>query len=193
VRLDQALLAQWEPRELGRHLGYLPQDVSLFDGSIAQNIARFDPKADSGAVISAAKAAGVYDMIVQFHDGFDTKVGENGSVLSAGQRQRNALARALYGEPFLVVLDEPNSNLDADGEAALTKAISGVRARGGIAVVIAHRPSALTAVDQVLVMGNGQMQAFGPKDEVLKKTTARPPVAMPQPMRLLVGGEETGS
>jgi ATP-binding cassette subfamily C protein len=193
VRLDQALLAQWEPRELGRHLGYLPQDVSLFDGSIAQNIARFDPKADSGAVISAAKAAGVYDMIVQFHDGFDTKVGENGSVLSAGQRQRIALARALYGEPFLVVLDEPNSNLDADGEAALTKAISGVRARGGIAVVIAHRPSALTAVDQVLVMGNGQMQAFGPKDEVLKKTTARPPVAMPQPMRLLVGGEETGS
>ncbi|NKK89175.1 type I secretion system permease/ATPase [Rhizobium leguminosarum bv. viciae] len=193
VRLDQALLAQWEPRELGRHLGYLPQDVSLFDGSIAQNIARFDPKADSGAVISAAKAAGVYDMIVQFPDGFDTKVGENGSVLSAGQRQRIALARALYGEPFLVVLDEPNSNLDADGEAALTKAISGIRARGGIAIVIAHRPSALTAVDQVLVMGNGQMQAFGQKDEVLKKTTARPPVAMPQPMRLLVGGEETGS
>ncbi|PDT11440.1 type I secretion system permease/ATPase [Rhizobium sp. J15] len=193
VRLDQALLTQWEPSELGRHLGYLPQDVSLFDGSIAQNIARFDPKADSEAVISAAKAAGVYDMIVQFPDGFDTKVGEHGSVLSAGQRQRIALARALYGEPFLVVLDEPNSNLDVDGEAALTRAISGVRARGGIAVVIAHRPSALTAVDQVLVMGNGQMQAFGPKDEVLKKTTARPPMPMPQPMRLLVGGEETGS
>ncbi|MGO4117505.1 type I secretion system permease/ATPase [Rhizobium ruizarguesonis] len=193
VRLDRALLTQWEPSELGRHLGYLPQDVSLFDGSIAQNIARFDPSANSEAVISAAKAAGVYDMIVQFPDGFDTKVGEHGSVLSAGQRQRIALARALYGEPFLVVLDEPNSNLDADGETALTRAISGVRARGGIAVVIAHRPSALTAVDQVLVLGNGQMQAFGPKDEVLKKTTARPPVAMPQAMRLLVGGEETGS
>ena len=194
VRLDQALLAQWEPRELGRHLGYLPQDVSLFDGSIAQNIARFDPAAESEAVISAARAAGVYDMIVQFADGFDTKVGEHGSVLSAGQRQRIALARALYGEPFLVVLDEPNSNLDADGEAALTKAISGVRARGGIAIVIAHRPSALTAVDQVLVMGNGQMQAYGPKDEVLKKTTARPPAPIPPPpMRLLVGGEETGS
>ncbi|MBB4388424.1 type I secretion system permease/ATPase [Rhizobium sophorae] len=193
VRLDQALLTQWDPHELGRHLGYLPQDVSLFDGSIAQNIARFDPKADSETVIAAAKAAGVYDMIVQFSDGFDTKVGEQGSVLSAGQRQRIALARALYGEPFLVVLDEPNSNLDADGEAALTKAISGVRARGGIAIVIAHRPSALTAVDQVLVMGNGQMQAFGPKDEVLKKTTARPATATPQPMRLLIGGEETGT
>lgn len=193
VRLDQALLTQWDPHELGRHLGYLPQDVSLFDGSIAQNIARFDPKANSETVIAAAKAAGVYDMIVQFSDGFDTKVGEQGSVLSAGQRQRIALARALYGEPFLVVLDEPNSNLDADGEAALTKAISGVRARGGIAIVIAHRPSALTAVDQVLVMGNGQMQAFGPKDEVLKKTTARPATATPQPMRLLIGGEETGT
>ncbi|MBX5173548.1 type I secretion system permease/ATPase [Rhizobium sp. NZLR1b] len=193
VRLDQALLAQWDPRELGRHLGYLPQDVSLFDGSIAQNIARFDPGADSEAIIAAARAAGVYDMIVQFSDGFDTKVGEHGSVLSAGQRQRIALARALYGEPFLVVLDEPNSNLDADGESALTKAISGIRARGGIAIVIAHRPSALTAVDQVLVMGNGQMQAFGPKDEVLKKTTARPAMPTPQPMRLLVGGEETGT
>ncbi|MDK4741472.1 type I secretion system permease/ATPase [Rhizobium sp. CNPSo 3464] len=193
VRLDKALLSQWEPRALGRHLGYLPQDVSLFDGSIAQNIARFDPAANSEAVIAAARAAGVYDMIVQLSDGFDTRVGEHGSVLSAGQRQRIALARALYGDPFLVVLDEPNSNLDADGEAALTKAISGIRARGGIAIIIAHRPSALVAVDKVLVMGNGQMQAFGPKDEVLSKTTARLPKAAPQPVRLLVGGEEAGS
>ncbi|MGR9408148.1 type I secretion system permease/ATPase [Rhizobium leguminosarum] len=193
VKLDQALLAQWDPRELGRHLGYLPQDVSLFDGSIAQNIARFDPDAGSEEIIAAARAAGVYDMIVQFSDGFDTKIGEHGSALSAGQRQRIALARALYGDPFLVVLDEPNSNLDADGEAALTKAISGVRSRGGIAVVIAHRPSALVAVDKILVMGNGQMQAFGSKDEVLSKTTARPPKAAPQPVRLLIGGEETGS
>ncbi|MBB2701446.1 UNVERIFIED_ORG: ATP-binding cassette subfamily C protein [Rhizobium esperanzae] len=193
VRLDQALLAQWDPRELGRHLGYLPQDVALFDGSIAENIARFDPEAGSEAIIAAARAAGVYEMIVQFPDGFDTKIGDHGSALSAGQRQRIALARALYGDPFLVVLDEPNSNLDADGEAALTKAISSVRARGGIAIVIAHRPSALVAVDKVLVMGNGQMQAFGPKDEVLSKTTARPAKATPQPVRLLIGGEETGS
>ncbi|MBY3259875.1 type I secretion system permease/ATPase [Rhizobium laguerreae] len=193
VRLDQALLTQWDPRELGRHVGYLPQDVSLFDGSIAQNIGRFDPDAGSEAIIAAARAAGVYEMIVQFPDGFDTKIGEHGSALSAGQRQRIALARALYGDPFLVVLDEPNSNLDADGEAALTRAISGVRSRGGIAIVIAHRPSALVAVDKILVMGNGQMQAFGPKDEVLSKTTARPPKAASQPVRLLIGGEETGS
>ncbi|NEI67627.1 type I secretion system permease/ATPase [Rhizobium leguminosarum] len=192
VKLDQAMLAQWDPRELGRHLGYLPQDVSLFDGSIAQNIARFDPDAGSEAIISAARAAGVYEMIVQFPDGFDTKIGEHGSALSAGQRQRIALARALYGDPFLVVLDEPNSNLDADGEAALTKAISGVRSRGGVAIVIAHRPSALVAVDKILVMGNGQMQAFGPKDEVLSKTT-KPSKPAPQPVRLLIGGEETGS
>ncbi|RUM19380.1 type I secretion system permease/ATPase [Rhizobium vallis] len=193
VKLDHALLAQWDPRELGRYLGYLPQDVSLFEGSIAQNIARFDTDAGSEAIIAAARAAGVYDMIVQFPDGFDTKIGEHGSALSAGQRQRIALARALYGDPFLVVLDEPNSNLDADGEAALTKAISGVRSRGGIAIVIAHRPSALVAVDKVLVMGNGQMQAFGPKDEVLNKTTMRSAKAAPQSMRLLIGGEETGS
>ena len=193
VRLDQALLAQWDPHELGRHLGYLPQDVSLFDGSIAENIARFDPDARSEAVIAAARAAGVYDMIVQFPDGFDTKVGEHGSVLSGGQRQRVALARALYGDPFLVVLDEPNSNLDADGEAALTSAIAGIRARGGIAVVIAHRPSALAAVDKVLVMGAGQMQAFGPKEEVLSKTTARPAKPAAPPVRLLVSGEEAGS
>ncbi|MDR6671028.1 type I secretion system permease/ATPase [Rhizobium sp. 1399] len=192
VRLDEAMLSQWDPHELGRHLGYLPQDVSLFDGSISQNIARFDPEARSEAIIEAARAAGVYDMIVQLPEGFDTKVGEHGSALSAGQRQRVALARALYGKPFLVVLDEPNSNLDAEGEAALTQAISGVRARGGIALVIAHRPSALIAVDKLLVMGNGQMQAFGPKDEVLSKTT-KPSKPAPQPVRLLIGGEETGS
>ncbi|EJJ26152.1 type I secretion system permease/ATPase [Rhizobium sp. CF142] len=192
VRLDEAMLSQWDPHELGRHLGYLPQDVSLFEGSISQNIARFDPEARSEAIIEAARAAGVYDMIVQFPEGFDTRVGEHGSALSAGQRQRVALARALYGKPFLVVLDEPNSNLDAEGEAALTQAISGVRARGGIALVIAHRPSALIAVDKVLVMGNGQMQAFGPKDEVLSKTT-KPSKPAPQPVRLLIAGEETGS
>jgi ATP-binding cassette subfamily C protein len=192
VRLDEAMLSQWDPHELGRHLGYLPQDISLFDGSISQNIARFDPEARSEAIIEAARAAGVYEMIVQFSEGFDTRVGEHGSALSAGQRQRVALARALYGKPFLVVLDEPNSNLDAEGEAALTQAISGVRARGGIALVIAHRPSALIAVDKVLVMGNGQMQAFGPKDEVLNKTT-KPSKPSPQAVRLLVGGEETGS
>ncbi|KQV13195.1 type I secretion protein [Rhizobium sp. Root1203] len=185
VRLDGAALTQWDPRALGRHIGYLPQDVSLLGGSIAENISRFDPDAPSGKIIEAAKAAGVYDMIVQFPDGFETKIGEQGSALSGGQRQRIALARALYDDPFLVVLDEPNSNLDSDGEAALSRAILGIRARGGVAVVIAHRPSALAAVDKVLVLANGQVQAFGPKDEVLKKATQPSP-----PVRLMIAGEE---
>ncbi|MBB4415649.1 ATP-binding cassette subfamily C protein [Rhizobium leguminosarum] len=188
VRLDGASLSQWDPTALGRHIGYLPQDVSLFGGSIAENIARFDPDASSDKIIAAAKAAGVYDMIVQFPEGFDMKIGEQGSTLSGGQRQRIALARALYGDPFLVVLDEPNSNLDAEGEAALSRAIFGVRSRGGIAVVIAHRPSALAAVDTVMVLANGQMQAFGPKEEVLKKTTQAAQSPSP-PVRLTIAGE----
>ncbi|TCM78612.1 type I secretion system permease/ATPase [Rhizobium sp. BK068] len=188
VRLDGASLSQWDPRALGKHVGYLPQDVSLLEGSIAENIARFDPNASSEKIIAAAKAAGVYEMIVQFPDGFETRIGEQGSALSGGQRQRIALARALYGDPFLVVLDEPNSNLDADGDAALSRAISGVRERGGVAVIIAHRPSALAAVDKVLVLANGQMQAFGPKDEVLGKITQ--PSPMPQSIRLMTAGGE---
>ncbi len=190
VRLDGASLAQWEPRDLGTHVGYLPQDVSLFAGSIAENIARFDPDAPSDKIIAAAKAAGVYDMIVQFPGGFDTKIGEQGSELSGGQRQRIGLARALYGEPFLVVLDEPNSNLDSDGEIALSRAIAGVRARGAVAIVIAHRPSALAAVDKVLVLANGQMQAFGPKEEVLKQAT-QPATQAPPSLRLAVANEDT--
>ncbi|KAA0686358.1 type I secretion system permease/ATPase [Neorhizobium sp. P12A] len=188
VRLDQAALSQWKRSDIGRHVGYLPQDVGLFEGSIAENISRFDEQATSEAIISAAKSAGIYEMVVQLSDGFDTLIGEGGARLSAGQRQRIALARALYGDPFLVVLDEPNSNLDADGEAALTSALLGVRARGGIAIVVAHRPSALAAADKVLVMTDGQMQAFGPKDAVLRNTTR--PSLMPGPIRLLVAGEE---
>ncbi|UIK09009.1 type I secretion system permease/ATPase [Neorhizobium galegae] len=171
VRLDGAAVSQWGPQLLGTYIGYLSQDVALFGGTIADNIARHDPDASSEKVIHAAKAAGVYDMVVQFKDGFNTRIGEQGSVLSAGQRQQIGLARALYGDPFLVVLDEPNSNLDADGDKALSRAIMGIRSRGGIAVVIAHRPSALEAVDKVLVLEDGHARSFGWKDEVLRRTT----------------------
>jgi ATP-binding cassette subfamily C protein len=169
VRIDGAAMDQWSPGLLGRHIGYLPQDVELFFGSVAQNIARHEPDASSDAVVAAATAAGVHDMIVRLPEGYETQIGDSGTVLSAGQRQRIALARALYKDPFLVVLDEPSSNLDAEGDKALTDAIMGVRKRGGIAIVIAHRRSALAAVDLVLALAQGRAQAFGPRDEVLAK------------------------
>ena len=178
VRVDGAALEQWLPEDLGRHIGYLPQDVELFAGTVAQNIARFDPEPKAEAILAAAKAADVHEMILQLPDGYETQVGEADAALSGGQRQRIALARAIYGDPFLVVLDEPNSNLDNEGEQALTAAIMGIRERGGIVVVIAHRPSALAGVDQVLVMSEGRMQSFGPKDEVLSKVLR--PVLAPQ-------------
>jgi PrtD family type I secretion system ABC transporter len=168
VRLDGATLDQWAPAALGRDIGYLPQDIELFDGTIAENIARLDPNPPSDAVVAAAKTAGVHDMIVHMPDGYQTRIGEGGAKLSAGQRQRLGLARALYGDPFLVVLDEPNSNLDTQGDAALTEAILSVRQRGGIVIVVAHRPSALAGLDKVLALAKGQVQAFGPRDDVLK-------------------------
>jgi ABC-type protease/lipase transport system fused ATPase/permease subunit len=172
------------PAARGHHIGYLPQDVELLEGSIAQNIARFDPDAPAAAVIAAAKVAGVHDLIVNLPAGYETELGERGMALSAGQQQRIALARALYGDPFLVVLDEPNSNLDAEGEEALTQAILAVRARGGIVIIVAHRPSALAAVDRVLVMARGRQQAFGPKDEMLAKLARREPSA-PAPLKVV--------
>ncbi|AMN39762.1 type I secretion system ABC transporter, PrtD family [Rhodoplanes sp. Z2-YC6860] len=188
VRLDGASLDQWSAGALGQHIGYLPQGVELIEGSIAENIARFDPDASPEAIVAAAKAAGVHDMIVGLPSGYETPIGEQGTNLSAGQQQRVALARALYGDPFLVVLDEPNSNLDSEGEEALTKAILGVRARGGIVIVIAHRPSALAAVDLVLVMARGTQQAFGPKDDVLSKVLRREQAAVPAPLKMAQGG-----
>jgi PrtD family type I secretion system ABC transporter len=169
IKIDNASLEQWSSEALGRHIGYLPQDVELFDGSIAINIARFDPKATPAAVLEAARAAGAHDLILSFPDGYGTKVGEGGMALSAGQRQRIGLARAFYGNPFLVVLDEPTSNLDSDGEEAFTEAALSVRRRGGIVIVIAHRPKALDGVDHVLVIADGRVQSFGPKEDVLGK------------------------
>lgn len=183
VRFDGAALDQWSSGDLGPHIGFLPQEVELFAGTVAENIARFEPSAPSEAVIAAAKAGGVHELILRLPDGYDTRIGEGGSGLSAGQRQRVGLARALYREPFLVVLDEPNANLDSEGENALTQAILGVRQRGGICVVVAHRPSALAALDLILMMADGRAQAFGPKDEILKRvlrpTPAPAPVAAP--------------
>jgi ATP-binding cassette subfamily C protein len=185
VRLDGAALDQWSPEALGRHVGYLPQDVELFPGNVAQNIARFEDPPNPEAVLAAAQAAGVHDLIVNLPDGYETKVGERGSALSAGQAQRIALARALYRDPFLVVLDEPNSNLDAEGDEALTRAILGLRARGAIAVVVAHRPSAIAGVDYILVMAKGRQQQFGPKEEVLTRV-AQPPAA-PRTLKVVPG------
>jgi PrtD family type I secretion system ABC transporter len=184
VRLDGAALAHWSAEALGRHVGYLPQDVELMAGTVAQNIARFERHPDAAAVIVAAKAAGVHDLVLGLPDAYDTQIGEQGGMLSSGQRQRIALARALYCDPFLVVLDEPNSNLDAEGEAALTNAILGIRTRGGIVVVVAHQPNALAGVDVLLVMGRGRQRALGPKAEILRelqRAAAPPP---PAPMKV---------
>src|SRR6266511_1163730 len=186
VRLDGCTFDQWSSEVLGRHIGYLPQDVELLGGTVAQNIARFEPDADPQAIVAAAKAAGVHELIIELPEGYETHVGERGETLSAGQAQRIALARALYGDPFLVVLDEPNSNLDAAGDEALTQAILGVRARGGIVVVIAHRPSAIAGVDLLLVLKQGRAQAFGPKDEVLSKVLQRDAApAAPRPLKVV--------
>ncbi|MGU3330301.1 type I secretion system permease/ATPase [Methylobacterium mesophilicum] len=169
VRLDGAALDQWSAEDLGPHIGYLPQETELFAGTVAENIARFQTDPKALAIVAAAKAAGVHEMILRLPEGYQTRLGDRGAGLSAGQRQRVGLARALYGDPFLVVLDEPNANLDSEGEVALTQAIRGIRARGGICVVVAHRPSALAAVDLVLLLADGRVQAFGTKEEVLRR------------------------
>jgi PrtD family type I secretion system ABC transporter len=180
VRIDDAELDQWPEELVSSVIGYLPQDVSLMEGTIAENIARLDPEANSDDVIAAARLAGIHEMIVRLPEGYQTQVGSQGATLSAGQRQRIGLARALYGNPFVVVLDEPNSNLDSDGEKALTEAIASVRQRGGIVICIAHRPSALAAVDLVAVIQQGKLLAFGPKDEILSGKPADVPQVRPR-------------
>ncbi|HEY8576841.1 MAG TPA: type I secretion system permease/ATPase [Devosia sp.] len=171
VRLDGALLSHYDVSQIGSIIGYLPQRVELFQGTVAQNIARFRQDATSEQIIEAARAANINDLINALPNGYDTQVGEQGDLLSAGQRQRVGLARALFGQPFLVVLDEPNSNLDAEGDASLSDAIHQVRGRGGIAVVVAHRPSAIAAVDKLLFLKGGRQVTFGPKNEVLQQIT----------------------
>jgi PrtD family type I secretion system ABC transporter len=171
VRLDASAIDQWEQDALGRYVGYLPQEVALLDGSVAHNIARFDESATSDAILKAARMAGAHDMIVRLPDGYSTRTGEGGASLSAGQRQRIGLARALFGNPFLVVLDEPNANLDADGETALGNAITTLRGEGCVVVVVSHRPAALAALDLALMMHEGKPVMFGPREEVVGRAT----------------------
>jgi len=180
VRLDGAAINQWRSEDLGRHIGYLPQDVALFDGTIAENICRFDERPTSEAIIRAAKISGVHDLIVRLPNGYSTQIGQGGSSLSAGQRQRIGLARAVYGDPFLVVLDEPNANLDTDGENALSRAIQILRQNKSIVIVISHRPSVIAALDMALVLYEGKSIAFGTCKEVFarvggSKTQGVPP------------------
>jgi ATP-binding cassette subfamily C protein PrsD len=169
VRLDGASIDRWHPDDLGRHVGYLPQDVALFDGTVASNISRFDEAAKSEEILQAAQVAGAHEMILRLPNGYDTRLGERGTLLSAGQRQRIGLARAVYGRPFLVVLDEPNANLDADGENALVGAIETLRQQQSIVIVVSHRSNALAALNMTMVMYNSRLIAFGPREEVFSR------------------------
>ena len=172
VRLDGADVAYWPRKDLGPSIGYVPQDVELFDGSVADNIARLGT-VDSDAVVSAATRAGAHEMVLSLPEGYDTPVGEHGARVSPGQRQRIALARALYGNPRLVVLDEPNSNLDGEGEVALAQALVRLRADRVTSIVVTHRPSLIAHVDKVLVLKAGRVQHFGPASEVLNSLPRR--------------------
>lgn len=177
VRLDGADVFSWNKLELGPHIGYLPQDVELFEGTIAENIARFG-EIDHEKVIDAAQMTGVHDMILHFPQGYDTPIGVSGGFLSGGQRQRIALARAVYGHPSLIVLDEPNANLDDVGEAALLRAVEALRKAGSTVVLITHRTNIISSVNKILLLRDGQVAAFGPRDDVLKALAqaARPNV-----------------
>ena len=172
VRLDGANLLQWPQEDLGKFLGYLPQDIELFPGTVSENIARMG-EVDSEKVISAAKEAGIHEMILKLPQGYDTPIGEAGSVMSGGQRQRIALARALYGQPVFVVLDEPNSNLDDMGEKALVETLSRMKIRGITTVIVTHKPSLLAQVDKMLMLKNGQVAAYGPREDFFKQLMGR--------------------
>jgi len=175
VRLDGADVAPWPRESLGRHIGYLPQDIELFADSVASNISRFRNDNDE-EVIEAARLAGVHDMILRLPDGYETQVGDGGAILSGGYRQRIGLARAVYGNPSLVVLDEPSSNLDSDGDAALLSCISELKKRGTTVVMVSHRPNTLGVADKLLVLKDGVAELFGPRDEVIARLTKAPSV-----------------
>jgi ABC-type protease/lipase transport system fused ATPase/permease subunit len=166
VRLDGADIARWDRDALGRHIGYLPQDVELFSGTVAQNIARLG-SVESERVVEAARLAHAHDMVLRLPDGYDTQIGEAGGILSGGQRQRIAFARALYGNPQVVVLDEPNANLDAQGEAALAAALTELKERGVTTIMVGHRPALMSQLDKLAALKDGALEAFGPAQKVL--------------------------
>jgi PrtD family type I secretion system ABC transporter len=182
IRIDGADLASWPSERLGQHIGYLPQDIELFAGSIAENIARLD-EPDSEMVIEAAKISGLHDMILQMQNGYDTQIGEGGAVLSGGQRQRIGFARAIYGNPKILILDEPNASLDTAGETALVNAMAHLKKCGTTTIFITHNPHFINNVSKLLVMQNGALAAFGPKEWVMaqlsKATQQQGQVAAP--------------
>jgi len=178
VRLDGADVYSWDRADFGRNVAYQPQDTELFAGTVRNNICRFSVGAKDADIVSAAQAAGAHDLILRLPKGYDTDLGESGVTLSAGQRQRVGLARTLYGEPKVVVLDEPNANLDAEGEIALVKAIEGVKARGGTVVMVSHKPSIFGAADKLMVLRAGQITQYGPREEVLRAVQGGPRPAL---------------
>jgi ATP-binding cassette subfamily C protein len=169
IRLDRAALDQFDPDVLGGYIGYLPQRVGLFDGTVAENIARLHTDADPGRIVAAAKAAAAHEMILSLPEGYDTQLSGSGSRLSGGQIQRIGLARALFGDPLLLILDEPNSSLDNDGSVALNQAIRTAKARGAAVLIMAHRPAALQECNLLLILQDGVPVAFGPRDTVLRE------------------------
>lgn len=169
VRFDGASIDQWDPDDLARHIGYLPQNAELMAGTVAENIGRFDPTATSEEIIAAARAAGIHELVLRLPSGYETPVGPNGSAIAPGHRQRIALARALFRDPFLVVLDDPTASQDAEGDKALGAAIAQIRARKGIVVLVAYRMNVLEHVQDIMVMRDGAMIAFGPRDETLQR------------------------
>jgi ATP-binding cassette subfamily C protein EexD len=186
MRLDGADVFQWDREELGNHIGYLPQDIELFDGTISDNIARFG-EVDPEEVVRAAKQAGVHEMVLQLPEGYDTVIGGSGGVLSGGQRQRIGLARALYGSPRLIVLDEPNSNLDDQGEAALATALQSIRETEATTFIITHRASVLSQVQKLMVLKEGALVNFGERDKVLAELSQGQRGAAPQPQNIRSG------
>lgn len=182
VRLDGAEITQWDREQLGRHIGYMPQDIGLLDCSVSQNIARFGV-VNPEWVVAAARAAGIHEMILHLPNGYDTVIAGQGKILSMGQQQRLALARAIYGNPQVVILDEPNSNLDIEGEEALVKSLAELKRQGSTVVVISHRTNILSQVDKILVLANGQVALYGPRDQVLQamKNPPSPPPSQPPP------------